>query len=616
MRKLFKNSKRLKALVITLIITTISLFGVSYSVFAKTTSGSVNDGATTTSSTPTDAENVYVMTKANGNEYQRIVSADGTLHYKGYDSYTLPVSMKISYTLDGKSITPKELAGKSGHVVIHISYANNIRSGGVNVPFLVLTGLAMDDEHFSNISVDNGKTMDDGSRNIVVGFALPGMQSSLGVSSGDLDIPESVTISCDTDKYSVDTMYTVATSQVFKDIDMSDVSSLGDIKSQLSKLTSGIDQLVSGINQINSGASQLSNGVKSLDTQLKTPLTAAAGKSLKAQAKASVVAQFGSKTDSKSYYNQIKNQAATTFYDTLTNQSNITAAQKQVLANLNASAIASSAASAAASSAQAQVDSAADFKTGTGDLWKAVYAGATQQYIGAYLSDTTVKERMASAITTLTGQLVANNVTQADAKEYAKAYITSQYTENAKTAAANDTSTNGPAYIATSSMNTIKSSIVGAASSAASGTASSVSQQVASKVTESVIKSVAYSAKDTVGTSLADSVEQAAISAAQSATTTTVASTKFTIAKNIEYQGLVSGASELAAGTNTLKTSVDSMVDQVMGKLSKLSKSDLTSIIKNAESISSAAKSYNSFGGNGSYNSVTFIYKVDEVSPK
>ena len=111
-------------------------------------------------------------------------------------------------------------------------------------------------------------------------------------------------------------------------------------------------------------------------------------------------------------------------------------------------------------------------------------------------------------------------------------------------------------------------------------------------------------------------VQTCALPISQSATTTTVASTKLTIAKNIEYQGLVSGASELAAGTNTLKTSVDSMVDQVMGKLSKLSKSDLTSIIKNAESISSAAKSYNSFGGNGSYNSVTFIYKVDEVSPK
>ncbi len=612
MRKLFKNSKRLKALVITLIITTISLFGVSYSVFAKTTSGSVNDGATTTSSTPTDAENVYVMTKANGNEYQRIVSADGTLHYKGYDSYTLPVSMKISYTLDGKSITPKELAGKSGHVVIHISYANNIRSGGVNVPFLVLTGLAMDDEHFSNISVDNGKTMDDGSRNIVVGFALPGMQSSLGVSSGDLDIPESVTISCDTDKYSVDTMYTVATSQVFKDIDMSDVSSLGDIKSQLSKLTSGIDQLVSGIDQINSGASQLSNGVKSLDTQLKTPLTAAAGKSLKAQAKASVVAQFGSKTDSKSYYNQIKNQAATTFYDTLTNQSNITAAQKQVLANLNSNAIASSAASAAASSAQAQVDSNATFKKGKDPkhptLWDAVYAGALTGYAQANASE------VQSAATTITNNYktgdnalsdaqitkISGAITAAATSQVMKSTEADQYA----TAAANQT------------MATVKSSIVGAASSAASGTASSVSQQVASKVTESVIKSVAYSAKDTVGTSLADSVEQAAISAAQSATTTTVASTKLTIAKNIEYQGLVSGASELAAGTNTMKTSVDSMVDQVMGKLSKLSNSDLTSIIKNAESLSSAAKSYNSFGGNGSYNSVTFIYKVDEVSPK
>jgi len=115
---------------------------------------------------------------------------------------------------------------------------------------------------------------------------------------------------------------------------------------------------------------------------------------------------------------------------------------------------------------------------------------------------------------------------------------------------------------------------------------------------------------------LADSVEEAAITGAQSATTTAITSTKSTIAKNIEKQGLVSGASQLAAGTGTLKSSVDSMADQIMSKLSKLSKSDLMNIADNAQSVSNASKTYNSFGGNGSYKTVTFIYKMDEVSPK
>ena len=115
MKKLFKNDKGLKALVITLIITTVTLFGVSYTAFAKTTSGSASDGAKTTSSTPTDAENVYVMTKADGASYQRIVSADGTLHYKGYESYTLPITMHVTYKLDGKTLSAKQIAGKSGH---------------------------------------------------------------------------------------------------------------------------------------------------------------------------------------------------------------------------------------------------------------------------------------------------------------------------------------------------------------------------------------------------------------------------------------------------------------------------------------------------------------------
>jgi len=609
MRKLFNKDNRLKALVVTLIITTISLFGVSYSAFAKTNSA-VNDGTKTTSSTPTDDENVYVMTKANGDSYQRIVSADGTLHYKGYENYTLPVSMKITYTLDGQSVTAKELAGESGHVVIHISYTNNIRSGGVNVPFMVVTGLALDDEHFSNVTVDNGKTMDDGSRNIVMGYSFPGMQSSLGLSSSDLSIPESVTISADTDKYSVDSMYTLVSNEPFKDADFSKVNNLSDLKAQLSKITTGINQLVDGVAKIDSGATKLSAGVKTLDKQLNTKLTSSAKASAAAQAKASVEAQFGSSSDSNSYYNQIKNQASSTFYNTVASSSNISAAQKQVLANLGITNIASQAKTSAETAAKKQIAA-----NGLGDM-SPIETAIYNASLEAYYTDNTGVQKYTDAanieISDAATKIMQSGATQVQsvAQGAAVAQLLQHpsataiaYANGAKATAMGDLSTK------------VTTAIVDAAGTAASGTATAVAQQVASGVTENVMKSVASSAKDTVGTSLADSVEQAAIAAAQSATTQSIDSTKSTIAQNIEKQGLVSGASQLAAGTGELKSSVDSMADQVLGKLSQLSKSDLLNVIKNIKSVSNAGKSYNSFGS-GSYNAVTFIYKTDEVSPK
>lgn len=613
MRKLFNNDKGLKALVIALIITTVSLFGVSYSVFAKTSSGSASDGAKTTSSTPTDAENVYVMTKADGTSYQRIVSADGTLHYKGYDSYTLPISMKITYKLDGKTVTAKQIAGKSGHVVMHISYTNNIKSGGVNVPFVVITGMALSDDDFSSVSVDNGKTMDDGSRNIVMGYSVPGMTSSLGISGSDLDIPESVTVSADTDNFKVDTMYTVVSNEPFKDLDMSNVNSIGDLKSQLSKLTSGINELVSGVTKINNGATKLSAGVKSLDTQLNTSLTAKAKASAQAQAKASVEAQFGSASDSSSYYNQIKNQASSTFYNTVASAKNIsdaeTAAQAQTAANLNADGIAATAKSNAEADAQKKLASDTDFAA----LPSVLKEGFKRVYLQKYKESTAGSAAMAEKVTSIATTLVKGGMDPTTAQQTAEAAVAYSVETGSDATSFAETNTN-----TTSSMLTSK--IVGGAGEAASGTAKSVATQVssnvASQVAGSVVKNVASSAKDTVGTSLADSVEKAAITSAQSATTTSITSTKSTIAKNIESQGLVSGASKLAAGTGTLKSSVDSMADQILGKLSKLSKSDLLNIVKNAKSVVDAGKSYNSFGGNGNYNSVTFIYKTDEVSPK
>ena len=41
-------------------------------------------------------------------------------------------------------------------------------------------------EHFSNVTIDNGKVVSDGNREIVVGFGVPGLQDSLKLDDLDL----------------------------------------------------------------------------------------------------------------------------------------------------------------------------------------------------------------------------------------------------------------------------------------------------------------------------------------------------------------------------------------------------------------------------------------------
>ena len=47
------------------------------------------------------------------------------IYYQGTSDKNLPVSMKVTYYLDGKEISPKKLVGKSGKVKIRYEYENH-----------------------------------------------------------------------------------------------------------------------------------------------------------------------------------------------------------------------------------------------------------------------------------------------------------------------------------------------------------------------------------------------------------------------------------------------------------------------------------------------------------
>ena len=60
----------------------------------------------------------------------------GDIYYRGAGTAELPVGVNIQYLLDGKTVEPKSLAGKSGKLTIRISYSNRkfetVRINGKN----------------------------------------------------------------------------------------------------------------------------------------------------------------------------------------------------------------------------------------------------------------------------------------------------------------------------------------------------------------------------------------------------------------------------------------------------------------------------------------------------
>ena len=216
------------------------------------------------------------------------------IYYQGNIEKELPVQMSVRYTLDGQAIAPEALAGQSGHVTIRFDYQNmqyeevllDGKTEKIYVPFAMLTGMLLDTEVFRNVTVSNGKLINDGDRIAVVGIAFPGLQEDLAISKEKLDIPDYVEISADVENFEMGMTMTLATTELFGAID-SDKLDLHELSDAMAELTDAMDQLmdgssqlydglctlleksgdlVSGINKLAEGAAQLKAGAESLDS--------------------------------------------------------------------------------------------------------------------------------------------------------------------------------------------------------------------------------------------------------------------------------------------------------------------------------------------------------------
>lgn len=215
------------------------------------------------------------------------------IYYQGTATEEPPVTQKVTYYLDGKEISPEDLAGKSGKVKIRFDYTNttsytetvNGEKQTVSVPFAAITGLVLGDG-FENIEVTNGKAEVSDSSSVVLGYALPGLKDSLGIKDKDLDgdvnIPEYMEMTADVKNFSMPAAMTFvvnASDYVSTDgIDTSDlddmINDLKDASTQLQDgsktLAEGTDTLADGLSTLQSKLGTFASGVGTLQNGLKT----------------------------------------------------------------------------------------------------------------------------------------------------------------------------------------------------------------------------------------------------------------------------------------------------------------------------------------------------------
>lgn len=206
--------------------------------------------------------------------------ADGNdIYYQGTTNAEAPVSQKVTYYLDGKEISPEDLAGKSGKVTIHFDYTNNTsytetvngEKVTVSVPFAAITGLVLDDS-FSNIEVTNGEVKENNGSSIVLGYALPGLSDSLDVEDSDfadgVTIPDYFEVTADVEDFSLSTAMTfVVNAANYVGVEGASLDSVDDLLDELSDAT---EQLQDGSAELADGADTLADGAKTLKDGMST----------------------------------------------------------------------------------------------------------------------------------------------------------------------------------------------------------------------------------------------------------------------------------------------------------------------------------------------------------
>ena len=191
--------------------------------------------------------------------------------YQGTTKKELPVTVNVSYKLNDKEMKLDKMIGKKGKVTITLKYTNKdlhyVNGEALYTPFIVTMGTIINNENNRNIQVSNGKVISNGTKSIIVGLSTPGLYESLGLN--ELVNMDTITISYETDKFELASIYNVITPKLISNADLSIFNKVDTIYSQ-------VDLLGNSMNKLDEGAKQLASGSNLIKTKLGESLNSLA----------------------------------------------------------------------------------------------------------------------------------------------------------------------------------------------------------------------------------------------------------------------------------------------------------------------------------------------------
>lgn len=184
------------------------------------------------------------------------------IYYQGKTEKKLPIETSIKYELDGKEMSAEEIVGKKGKVKITITYKNNeVHNVNINgttekmyTPFIVITGTTLDTKTNKNIKLTQGKVIEKGEKTVLLGVAFPGLKESL--KTDEIDIPNKVEISMETEKFELENMITYITPRVLEDNELKITDKLNELYSSMNDMKTASEKLQNGANTLQEGTSQ------------------------------------------------------------------------------------------------------------------------------------------------------------------------------------------------------------------------------------------------------------------------------------------------------------------------------------------------------------------------
>lgn len=202
------------------------------------------------------------------------------IHYEGKadTSSELPLTVTVTYFLDGKEVGADELAGASGNIKIRFDYKNNTQENGSITPFAAITGLMLSEDNAHNITVTNGSSRYMDGEYLVYGFALPGVTAALDLDTMELtkeeeiDLHDFMEVSFEAEDFELDFTATMVSNGLLEEKDYDKVidkldeltdkledstDQVKDLKSKISKLKNGGEKLRSGADSLYQGLSQV-----------------------------------------------------------------------------------------------------------------------------------------------------------------------------------------------------------------------------------------------------------------------------------------------------------------------------------------------------------------------